>query len=210
MNRLLTQSLLLATLATGLAAAQDASPPSAPARGAERHKGGQIDAAFKLPDDPRIPAPADLTPATDSRLFVESFVVGLMGRTPGVVYGTYLDEAYRGQFTEDAFTRATLEARQVLGGLQRMVVLHLREEGEAPRQPAGGYAEYILVFEKDPRVEMRVDFHRDSARSWRVSDYTLRSPLLERLAQARAAAARTADPAPKDAPQTKPAAPPVP
>jgi hypothetical protein len=50
---------------------------------------GRRSSAAVTPDDPAIPAPGALNTGTDSRRFVESFLVALFSGDPGMVYDTY-------------------------------------------------------------------------------------------------------------------------
>lgn len=204
----------LLALTAALAQEPPGPPPPQPPPGggteATERRGGQIGEAVRKPDDPRIPLPGDLGPGTDPRLFVESFIVSLADRTPKRVYETYLNDEFRGRFSEQQFIDSVLDLRRAAGPLQRLAVRYLREENGRYEGRDGGHADYVLVFERDPRVDIRVEFRRDGDGLWRVLDYSLQSPLLDRLAQARAEAARGTAPPSEAAEGRPPSSPPEP
>ena len=68
--------------------------------------------------------------------------------------------------------------------------------------PDRGQANYVLVFDRDGRVDAHVEFVRADDGLWKVTTYALDSPQLERFYQAHTAAS-AGEPGPdseKDAP----------
>ncbi|MFQ5719016.1 MAG: hypothetical protein ACE5IK_05670 [Acidobacteriota bacterium] len=135
----------------------------------------------RTPADARIPAPADLDETTMPREFVESFLVALAAHDPGLVYDTYLDVTFRRQVPRESFVKRMGQLTDVVGDLQKLAVMYLRQDNGAGPTPDHGRAKYILIFDHDPKVEVKVEFLRANDGAWRITDYSLDSPALARL-----------------------------
>ena len=155
---------------------------------AQRSYRGTPVASTREPGDAAIPGPGDLTPETQPRAFVESFLVALVQEEQDLVYDAYLDASFRQQVQREAFTRVMGELTSVLGPLENLSVRYLRQDNANGPLPDRGYADYVLAFERDPNVDMHVEFERVADRHWKVTDYSLASAQLLRFQQARAAA----------------------
>lgn len=151
---------------------------------------GALDPASKSADDADIPVPGALSPATPARAFVESFLVALAQRTPGVVHATYLSPGLRETMPIEAFLADVRDLRAAAGPLARLSVTYLRQRNAAAEgEIDGGWATYLAQFERDPRVAFRVDFERGAEGLWQVTSFTVDSPQVQRLRQARTQAA---------------------
>ncbi len=144
--------------------------------------------SVKTADDPSIPRAGQLTPDTDSRLFVESFLRALFTDDVAAVYDTYTHSQFQAEVTRATFKTEVKRMRQALGKLDRLALRYLRDEVARYDGADGGWATYVMVTERDPRVNVRVDFRRSGDGFWRVYGYALESAQMERLARARQAA----------------------
>lgn len=178
--------MLAAIVLAGIACMSRAAVQSE--AGPQRRSRGTPVKASRAFDDPMIPSPEELGPDTPARAFVESFLVALAGRQQGEVYDLYLDKRFQVQVSRESFVRHMDELTKVLGQLDRLAVVYFRQDNEDGPLPDRGRADYVLVFERDPRVDAHVEFERGGDRLWRVTNYSLNSPLLERLYRARSAA----------------------
>jgi hypothetical protein len=135
----------------------------------------------KLVDDPSIPGADALGTDTDSRLFVESFLRGLFLTDTGTLYDAYLHNQLRDALGRSDFLAQVKQMRQALGKLDRLAVRYLRDENDRYDGADGGWANYVLVTERDPNVNVRVDYRRGGDGLWRVFNYTVQSAQLERV-----------------------------
>jgi hypothetical protein len=140
--------------------------------------------AALTPDDPIIPAPGELSRETDSRRFVESFLVALFQEDLGLVYDTYLHSLYTDVVTKEAFAADVGKVRGLLGPLDRLAVMYLREDNAVYAGADGGYAEFLMLFQRDPQVTVHVEFRRAGDGMWSVSRYMIKSVLAENLRRA--------------------------
>lgn len=151
---------------------------------------GRRSTAAVTPDDPIIPAPGELTAGTDSRRFTESFLVALFGDDLGMVYDTYMHALFTGKVSGDAFLADVEKVRGTVGPLERLAVMYLREENAAYDGADGGFADYLLVFQRDPQVKAHVEFRRAGDGLWKVSGYSVGSAQADRLQRAEEASRR--------------------
>jgi hypothetical protein len=183
---------LLLTMGIGLAAAQTAGQT-----GSQRTQGRRTTAAI-TPDDPIIPGPDELSVETDSRLFVESFLVALFQEDLGLVYDTYLHSLFTDRVTRDAFVADAGKVRRTVGPLEKIAVLYLREDNAAYDGADGGFADHLLVFQRDPQVRSHVEFRRSGSGLWKVSGYRVGSAQADRLQRAEEASRRALEEAPPE------------
>jgi hypothetical protein len=175
---------LLLALGVGSTPAQDD-----PARDAASPQARRSTAAV-APDDPTIPAPGELSPGTDSRRFAESFLVALFGNDLALVYDTYLHNLFTDKVSRDAFTADAMKVRETLGPLERIAVLYLREDNAIYDGADGGFADYLMVFQRDPQVKAHVEFRRGGDGLWKVTGYRVGSAQADRLQRAEEASRR--------------------
>ena len=149
--------------------------------------------ASVMPGDPELLTFEMLTPDVDSRLFVDSFLVSLFTMDPGEVYDAYLHPDMTAALSREAFQQQVAELKDVVGPLTRVDLTYLRQEDKGHDGMDGGWTEHVLVFERDPRVQARVEFKRVGDGRWRVTHSGIRSAQLDRLQEARAAAGQAAE-----------------
>ena len=149
----------------------------------KRIRGARVPGA-RSPDDTAIPAPAHLQTTTTPRAFVESFLVAVGTGDAQVVHETYLHERFKQQFPQAPFVRRMGELIGAVGELEFLAIQHLRQKNGVGSVPDQGQADYVLVFDRDRRVEAHVEFVRGADGLWKVTTYSLDSPQLQRLYQA--------------------------
>jgi hypothetical protein len=184
--------LLILALATGLAAA-DPAPAQAPDPSERQVQGRKVDAWIE-PGDPRLPKPEELSPETDSRRFVESFLAGMLDQDLDVLFDAYLHSELKENLGREAFKEQVNGLREAVGGLQRLTVVYFREENARYDGADGGWANHVMVTERDPQVNVRVDFRRGGDGLWQVYAYSVRSAQMDRVQAAREAAEKAARP----------------
>ncbi|MFQ5766416.1 MAG: hypothetical protein ACE5ID_00300 [Acidobacteriota bacterium] len=156
-----------------------------------------------MPDDPGIPTPDHLSPETDSRDFVESFIVSLDHGEVGGIYRRYFNRRFGRQYTLKTFSDFITQFRKAVGSLEKISILHLREDNRRYEGADGGFADFLLQFAHDPAVNLHVEFRRDTDRLWKVQSYFLSSKRLDRFLKAQArrpAAEKTDEPSSGDLP----------
>jgi hypothetical protein len=68
--------------------------------------------------------------------------------------------------------------------------MYLREDNAIYDGADGGFADYLLIFERDPQVRAHVEFRRAGDGFWKVSGYTVASAQADRLQRAEEASRR--------------------
>jgi hypothetical protein len=193
LTRRATVALLLLALGMGTVPAQKRYKQDTGSRGGRRV------AASLTPDDPVIPAPDELSIDTDSRLFVDSFLVALFREDLEKVYDTYLHSMFTEIATKEAFVEDVAVVRQVVGSLERLVVTYLREDRARYDGADGGWSNHHLIFERDPQVKAHVEFRRAGNGLWKVVGYSIQSAQADRLHRAREASRRATEAEKKEA-----------
>jgi len=186
-DRLMATALLVAgswMAAAGITAsaqAQDPAPVTA----------GRVKTYIDV-DDPSLLTAEQLSPDSDSRRVVDSFLVSAFTGDLGMVYDTYLHPMVQRKVTREAFAEQLIQIRQAVGGLSKVFLTYLRETNGTYAGMDGGWTENMLVFERDPRVGARIDFRRVENGLWKITDYAFTSQQLERVLRTRAAALEAA------------------
>jgi hypothetical protein len=153
--------------------------------------GGRIKTYVDVGDDSLL-TPEQMTPETDSRRVVDSFLVGAFTGDLDTVYDAYLHPEVQADVTREDFTAQIMQMRQAAGSLSRVILTYLRETPRTYEGMDGGWTENLLVFERDPRVGARVDFRRVEDGHWKIFNYAFSSQQLERALAAKAAAMEAA------------------
>ena len=182
-EKVLTAGLLLAgswLVAVGLVAA---IPNPAPQTG----KAGGIKTVVDV-DDPSLLTVEQMSPESDSRRVVDSFLVAAFTGDLDMVYDAYLHPEVQDEVTREEFAASIMQLRQAAGRLSKVILTYLRETPRTYDGMDGGWTENLLVFERDPRVEARVDFRRVEGGLWKIYNYAFASKQLERALAAKAAA----------------------
>jgi len=107
-----------------------------------------------------------------------------------MVYDTYMHTLFTDKVTRDAFVADAGKVRRTVGSLERLAVMYLREDNAIYDGADGGFADYLLIFQRDPQVRAHVEFRRAGDGLWRVSGYTVGSAQAERLERAEEASRR--------------------
>ena len=163
---------------------------------------------MRLPDDPNIPAMADVTAETGPREFVESFLISMMREEPAAIYDSYLHPTFRSRVSRDVFADRMDEIMDVLGDIEKIGVAYLRQDNADETRPDRGRADYAMAFQRDPRVAMSVSFERTPDQHWKITSYNVTSAALDRFFRSRSAALAAEESGDEGSPESEPESPP--
>lgn len=192
-EQILAASLLVAGSWLLAAGSVPAMPGPAPQGG----RSGGVDTIVDV-DDPSLLTVEQMSPESDSKRVVDSFLVAAFTGDLDMVYDAYLHPEVQSEVSREEFAGKIMQLRQAVGSLDKVILTYLRETPRTYNGMDGGWTENMLVFERDPRVEARVDFRRVENGLWKIFNYAFLSKQLERAMAAKAAAMDAATQVPAD------------